>query len=301
MLTASSREHSLPSLARRHPSLGALGIAVEYFPRYINRKIRLHSLDVVLLSFILRGCGTHTIDEDVFVENGSSLAVTHYGQKHDIQTGEDGMDVMNVYLDLQNHSLPVLPRDLAPVLPLLLPMHPKFQHRLNRIVRLHFDDPWPAANLLFAIRDELQERPAGYQEAVALQFKLFLMLCCRSVIKNGFVVDGSAAPPRPQIEELRQYLDRAFAEPHTLASLAERARLSRTSLCRAFKAYTGKRLFDYLIERRIQGAMLALRGSDEKILTVALNNGFCDLAYFNRKFKKLTGMTPTAYRGRVAA
>lgn len=69
-----------------------------------------------------------------------------------------------------------------------------------------------------------------------------------------------------------------------------------TSLCRAFKAYTGKRLFDYLIERRIQAAMHALRGTDEKVLTIALNCGFRDLAYFNRKFRQLVGVPPTAYR-----
>jgi AraC-like DNA-binding protein len=68
-------------------------------------------------------------------------------------------------------------------------------------------------------------------------------------------------------------------------------------LCRSFKTYTGKRVFDYLIERRIQAAMVALRGSDEKVLSIAMNTGFRDLAYFNRKFKQLVGVTPTAYRG----
>ena len=43
-------------------SLKNLGIAVEYFPGYTNRKVNLHSLDVVLLSFILRGTGRHLIE-----------------------------------------------------------------------------------------------------------------------------------------------------------------------------------------------------------------------------------------------
>jgi len=302
MLTTSFREHSVDALTQRLPSLGTLGIGVEYFPHYINRKIRLHALDVVLLSFIIRGRGKHIIDDEAFVETGSSLAVTHYGQKHDILTDGRGMDVINVYLDLQHHPLPALPHDLGGILPLLLPLHPKFQHRLNRIVRIHFADPWPAARLLFAMQHELQRREICYEEVVALQFKLFLMACCRCAITNGFLVNQAVAiRPQPQLEQLRQFLDRTYAEPHTLASLARRAGLGRTSLCRAFKAYTGKRLFDYLIERRIQAAMVDLRGTDEKILTVALNNGFGDLAYFNRKFKQLTGLTPGGYRRRIAA
>ena len=106
----------------RHDSLRTLGLAVECFPRYVNRTVNLHSLDAVLLSFILRGRGYHQIDDETFTESGASLAVTHYGQKHDIVTGPQGMDVINVYLDLERHSLPVLPGELQEVLPLLLPL-----------------------------------------------------------------------------------------------------------------------------------------------------------------------------------
>jgi AraC-like DNA-binding protein len=99
---------------------------------------------------------------------------------------------------------------------------------------------------------------------------------------------------------LRDFLDQHYAEPHTLESLARRSRLSRTYLCRAFKSYTGKRLFDYLIERRIQAAMMRLRGAGDKVLAVALDCGFNDLSYFNRKFKQLVGVTPSQYRGRYS-
>jgi len=275
------------------PIRASLGIDVQYFPGYKNHKINLHSLEVVLLSFILRGRGRHRIDNDEYIESGSSLAVTHYGQRHDILTDEHGMDIINVYLDLQHHSLPVLPAMLQPVLPLLLPLHPRFAHRLNRIVRLQLNDPQPLAQELFAIQRELQTQAVGYDEAVRLHWKLFLMQCCRHVLQNGFVAPQST-PPR--LEAVRQLLDETFAEPHTLDRLAKRASLSRTSLCRAFKVYTGKRLFDYLIERRIQAAMVSLRSTDEKVLTIALNCGFRDLAYFNRKFKTLVGTSPTIYR-----
>ena len=274
-----------------------LGVAVEYYPHYVNRAVDLHSLDVVLLSFIVRGRGHHQIDDETFAVTGASLGVTHYGQQHSIVTDARGMDVINVYLDLEHHPLPVLPRELQEVLPLLLPLHPRFQHRLNRIVRLQFDDPQPLADLLFSIQRELKERDAGYKEVVRLLFKQFLIYCCRHARRNGFV--PQKAVPH-QLEQLRQFLDQSYGEPHTLEALAKRARLSRTSLCRAFKTYTGKRVFDYLIERRIQAAMVALRGTDEKVVTIALNSGFRDLAYFNRKFKQLVGVTPTDYKAVTA-
>lgn len=285
------------NLKRRFPSLARLGLAIEYFPRYVHRTIQLHSLDVVLLTFVRRGRGRHLIDREVFDERGASLAVTNYGQRHDLLTDARGMEVINVYLDLQNFPLPVLPRELQPVLPLLLPLQARFLHRLNRIVRLQFDQADPFAAPLFSILREFDQREDGYEEAVFLQFKWFLILCCRQAKKNGFLTQRvGLSPQMERMEEVRQYLDTAFAKPLTLQALAQRAGLSRTYLCRAFKAYTGKRLFDYLIERRIQSAMVRLRCGDEKVLSIALDCGFNDLAYFNRKFKELLGQSPSAYR-----
>jgi len=53
-----------PRMLRRRdkfPSLQRLGMAVEYFARYVNRHERQHSLDVVLLSVIMRGRGRHVM------------------------------------------------------------------------------------------------------------------------------------------------------------------------------------------------------------------------------------------------
>ncbi len=291
MLTQLKKTH-LPSLQRH-------GLAVEHFPAYVNRKLRLHSVDVVLVSFITRGKGKHIIGNEVFMENGSSLAVTHYGQQHDILTDHRGMDVINLYLDLQNYPLPALPQEFEQVLPLLLPLHPKFLNRLNRIVRLDFEDPKPVADLLFALRRELDGNAPGSAEAVNLLVKLFLIFCCRRAIENGLIASEAVEQTPPALEQLRSFLDHNYAGQHTLGSLAKQARCSRTYLCRAFKAYTGKRVFDYLIERRLQAAMLRLRGGNEKVLAIALDCGFNDLSYFNRKFKQLVGMTPTQMRAQM--
>lgn len=293
------RKRSGSGLRARRPRLETLGIDLEYFPGYVNLKPRMHGLDVVLLSFIVRGSGRHMMEDDIYEESGCSLGVTHYGQQHSIVTDEQGMDVMNIYLDPQNHPLPVLPGALREVLPEILPLHPAFQHRLNRIVRIQFDRPEEATNLVFAMYRELEESREGFREAVLLYFKLFLVCCCRQALATGMrpsVSRGSAGTPA--VEELRRYLDSSYARRHRLRDLARQAGLSRTYLCRAFKAYTGKSVFDYLLDRRVQAAMLMLRSSDDKILSVALDAGFRDLPFFNRTFKARVGTTPGMYRRR---
>lgn len=198
-----------------HSSITSIGIGVQHFPHYVNRSVRMHGLDVVLISFIVRGHGIHHIEDDCFEEHGASMAVTHYGQRHDIVTDADGMEIINVYLDLEHHPLPILPPSLQSVLPLLLPVNPQFVHRLNRIVRLQFDDPAPLAHVLLSIRDEIANQAPGYIETVQLLWKLFLIHCCRHALAKGFVRD---LPPRHtarhRLEQLRQHIDVTYSESH---------------------------------------------------------------------------------------
>jgi len=276
----------------RFESVRRLGIGVEHFPCYVHRGHNLHSLDAVLMSFIVSGRGVHIIDEETFEEEGPSLAVTHFGQVHSIRTDARGMEIYNIYLDPREGALPRMPRELHAVLPRLLPMDPRFVHRRNRVVRLAFDDPAPFVHPLGAIIDELDRRPIGFEEMVRLHFKAFLVRCCRHMLGHGVAGDH----PPGHIERVRLHLDHDFAGPQSLEALAARAGVTRTSLCRAFKRETGKTISRYLLERRLQAALVRLRGSDDKILAVALDCGFRDLAYFNRAFKRIIGMTPTAYR-----
>ncbi len=130
-----------------------------------------------------------------------------------------------------------------------------------------------------------------------MHFTLFLMLCCRNALAQGFLPSSdSLRSQQSWLESIRQHLDQHFASPQRLEDLAKQAGMTRTSLCRAFKAYTGKPLFTYLLDRRVQAAMIRLRSGDEKVLSIALDCGFDDLSYFNRKFKQRVDVTPSAYR-----
>jgi len=91
-------------------------------------------------------------------------------------------------------------------------------------------------------------------------------------------------------------MDEHSAEPITLNDLCGRCRLSRGYLCRTFKKHVGVTTNTYLLNRRIESAMQALRANKDTVLSVALASGFNDLSHFNRCFKTRTGLTPTAYR-----
>ena len=283
-----------------HPSLKRYGVAVEYIPHYVNQRERQHSLDVVLLSVIIRGRGRHVLGDEVHRETGGSVAVTHYGQAHDIVTDARGMDIYNVFLDLRNHPLPVLPENLRSTLSAILPIHPRLLHHLNRRVWIRIDHPERLAASLARMEEEIDSDTPGALEIMQHSFQVFLIDVCRAAQRHGFVPSHAKNTVFPAwVEKLRQGIEERFAAPHGLHALAQSVHVSVAYLCRIFKAYTGKTVIAYMVERRIQAALWKLREDDTKIISIALACGFNDLAYFNRTFKRIVGTTPSSYRRKM--
>jgi two-component system response regulator YesN len=63
-----------------------------------------------------------------------------------------------------------------------------------------------------------------------------------------------------------------------------------------FKQVTGTCFSEYLMRLRIAKAREMLLATDEKIGEIARKTGFRDAAYFNKVFKRETGVTPNTFR-----
>jgi len=85
-----------------------------------------------------------------------------------------------------------------------------------------------------------------------------------------------------------------------LEEAARAAALSPGAFCRFFKRATGRRFFNFVNELRIGHACAQLIESDKSIGEIAAAAGFTNLANFNRRFRDIHGITPTAYRRRHA-
>ena len=283
---------SLKAALQRH------GVAVQYFPNYVNRTLRPHSVDALLLSFIVRGRGQHVMGETVFAESGGSIGITYYDEVHDILTDADGMVIYNIFLDPAACVLPTMPTDLRETLHVILPQHHGFRNLLNRAIHLEIQEPEQLAQIAARLQREIETPAPGAADAVSACLQIFLIECCRAARRSS--IHASHASDTPAwVGRLCAHMDAHYAQPLTLDDLAAAVRLSAGYLCRAFGRHTSKTVFAYFIERRIQAAMLRLRTTDDKVIVIALDCGFRDLTYFNRKFRQLLGCPPTAYRGRL--
>ncbi len=294
--------YSIPMDLRDGPgfeSLRTLGVGVEYFPQYLTAG-EMHEHDFVEMNVIVSGRGRQQIEDQWYDIERGWLSVIHYDQGHAIIGVPDGLEIINVYLNPGVFPLPELPDHLGCVLPRIVPLHPEFRHRQNRLVSFALTEPETTISLLRLLERELRTQPAGYRQAVQNYMTLFLMECCREYLQicpnrdddeTALISSNST-----NMERVRRYLDAHFTKPLLLSNLAGWAGCSPTHLCRSFKAYTGRSVFSYLKQRRIERAMLLLRSTREKVLSIALQSGYADLSHFNRTFHDVIGVSPRAYR-----
>jgi AraC family transcriptional regulator len=86
----------------------------------------------------------------------------------------------------------------------------------------------------------------------------------------------------------------------SLAALATDAGLSRFHFCRAFKESTGLSPHAWLRQYRLKQAMNMLRDTDTSIVSVATELGYASQTAFAAAFRRLTGETPSDWRGQVS-
>jgi AraC-like DNA-binding protein len=110
------------------------------------------------------------------------------------------------------------------------------------------------------------------------------------------------ATPKEQLARFKnlapavRHLEQRFREPVPLSELVESCGLSATQIHRLFQRLLRMSPTEYLLALRLQEAKRLLVTSEEPVSTIALGTGFFDQSHFTKRFRKVTGMTPTQFR-----
>jgi AraC-like DNA-binding protein len=98
------------------------------------------------------------------------------------------------------------------------------------------------------------------------------------------------------MRRVRDRIDREFAEPLNVESLARGAHMSAGHLSREFRRVYGESPYSYLMTRRIERAMTLLRRGDLSVTEVCFAVGCSSLGTFSTRFTELVGVPPSVYR-----
>jgi AraC-like DNA-binding protein len=99
----------------------------------------------------------------------------------------------------------------------------------------------------------------------------------------------------------RDAMDRAYAKPLDVPTLARIAHVSEAHFIRTFRVTFGETPHRYLQRRRVERSMFLLRETDRPVTQICLEVGFTSLGTFSRTFREIVGESPTAYRRRAVA
>ena len=144
------------------------------------------------------------------------------------------------------------------------------------------------------------EAEAARDENDSAAFEEIALRLAGTVI--GILADAPKRARQPSARDIKRVtaivreLSVRPEESYALASLAGQAAMSPYHFLRTFRQVVGMAPHQYLLRTRLHRAALRLKRSRDEISAIAFGAGFNDLSTFNRRFKKVMGVNPGAYR-----
>src|ERR671924_2183769 len=94
----------------------------------------------------------------------------------------------------------------------------------------------------------------------------------------------------------RDAMDRDYAKPLDIPTLARIALVSEAHFIRTFRDTFGETPHRYLQRRRVERAMALLRNTDRNVTDICFAVGFSSLGTFSWTFRGIVGCSPSAFR-----
>lgn len=100
----------------------------------------------------------------------------------------------------------------------------------------------------------------------------------------------------PLIQNIKNFIEENLNLDIPVSQLAQMFGYNEKYLGRLFKAKTGVSITEYINQRRTQKIIPLIKNTDIPITEISLRAGFNNVTYFNKVFKRQTGITPTEIR-----
>lgn len=117
-----------------------------------------------------------------------------------------------------------------------------------------------------------------------------------SIIKKNIT---STMESNPHIAKGIKYIHENYNQSINLHMLCDYLNLNTCYFCVLFKNQTNMTFNQYLNKIRINESKKLLKTTSDSIIDISLAVGFNNHNHFSATFKKLTGVTPTAYKNQL--
>ncbi|QHW31571.1 AraC family transcriptional regulator [Paenibacillus rhizovicinus] len=267
-------------------------------PVYVNRvhesfDLRMHAHDFIEICLVAEGSGFHYLDTEQMAVTRGDLFFIPIGISHVFRPAAKGQPLVlyNCILTAEQLNSLLLAVQAEPGLVSF------FNERGAGKAWFHLHDRGEEAQRLFRrLHREFSDRRPGSAAALcALTVELLVQLY-RQQIEGPERAPSDPEMPAASMQELLAYIGANCSAELLAGDMAAKLGIGERQFQRSFKRATGVTFLDFVQSARIDIGCRLLLETTDKISAIAARSGYQDTKFFNRLFKKKTGVTPRQYR-----
>ncbi len=240
--------------------------------------------DMAQITYWFKGSGTYHIEDQSWIFSAPALSFTpsHVVHGFDVTNAADAIalsiatDAFDEIIEFGAHAI----------------------HSAFFIVQNEPQAQWTTLNwVMQALLHEYQTQNVDTPSALAHLAGFALINAIR--LRNSQAVGGGPSSPSPLAQRLRSEINTAFRENWPVEHYIKKLGTTYHLLEKACLHNFGISIKAAIVQRRLLEAKRLLKFSIRSSEDIAFELGFKDPTYFNRDFKKQTGLAPGQWRKRA--
>jgi AraC-like DNA-binding protein len=164
------------------------------------------------------------------------------------------------------------------------------------IIHLSIQERMRFDHLLAEFIEEITNKPPAFELRLQQLSAQLLVYLFRFIEKRNAAPVEHDSPIRKKVLEIVQYINKHYEEPLRLSTISGQFYISPSYLSKVFKSVTGFVLTDYVNIVRVKEAQRLLRDTDWSITEISERVGFDNFSHFGKMFKRISSLSPRAYR-----
>lgn len=176
-------------------------------------------------------------------------------------------------------------------LPLIQNPHSGHELKLTAGDVVFVEDMITKINVEYKQKGEWQQR--------MLTAYLTVLLTYLSRLYTEQFKDDQTSAEQLLLKRFQASINDRFRELHEVGEYASQLNISAGHLSEVVKAQSGKPAIKHIHNRLVLEARRLLFHTDNSLKEISFDLGFADASYFNRFFKRETGVTPAEYRATI--
>ena len=140
--------------------------------------------------------------------------------------------------------------------------------------------------------------PNHWQQRMLSAYLILLLTYLSKLYEEQYTLQGSSAE-KTLLHSYQAKINKSFRELKEVGDYASQLNISAGHLSEVIKIQSGKPAIKHIHERLVLEAKRLLFHTSNSLKEISFDLGFSDASYFNRFFKRETGVTPAEYRTRI--